>query len=234
MTKILKGKPVAESIIAQCAAKVSEKITEGGRAPKLVVISFSDDTSQASYLNGIAKKSAEAGVLFKNIEISNEESIDSIRQLIYDLNDDENVNGILLMRPFPDVFKDFESELCELINADKDVDSVKMTSLISSYVGTRGFNPCTAEAIIKMLDFYNIDIEGKHIVVIGRSLVVGKPLANMMLNRNATVTICHSKSQNINKITKSADIVVVATGRAKKFGAKYFSAKQTVIDAGIN
>lgn len=234
MAKILRGKVVADKIIQDCASRVSEALTCDSVVPKLAVVSIGEDKSNDSYLNGIENKASEAGVLFEHHQFSEDVSIDKIKDFIQELNDDEKVNGILLLRPLPKSILHFESELCELIDIDKDVDAARQLSVAGAYLGIKSFCTCTAESCMAILHHYNIEIEGKHAVVIGRSLVVGKPVGNLLLNENATVTLCHSKSQNMEKITRSADIVIVAVGQAKKFGPKYFSEGQVVIDAGIN
>lgn len=234
MAKILDGKEVATSIITDCANKVSDMLTSGGLAPKLAVVCVGDDGSSASYLKGIEKRAAEAGVLFDIHKCESNIEKQDLLDLIEDLNEDDKVHGILLMRPLPGELKSFEKEICEAISASKDVDAARQLSVAGPYFGNNAFAPCTAESCIAILHHFGIEIEGKRAVVIGRSLVVGKPVANMLQNENATVTVCHSKTQNMEQITKNADIVIVATGTPKKFGAKYFTKGQVVIDAGIN
>lgn len=234
MAKLLDGKEVALSIISDCANKVSEILTESGLAPKLDVICVGDDGSSASYLKGIEKRAGEAGVIFDIHNLESNVDKHDLLDLIEDLNNDDKVNGILLMRPLPGDLKNFEQEICNSISNEKDVDAARELSVAGSYLGNNSFAPCTAESCMAILHHYGIEIEGKRAVVIGRSLVVGKPVANMLLNENATVTVCHSKTQNMEEISKQADIVIVATGTPKKFGAKYFAKDQVVIDAGIN
>lgn len=234
MAKLLKGKDVSNNIIQHCAAKVSEIITNGGLAPQLAVVSVDYDSSNDSYLKGIRKKSADAGVLYQHIELEQDINQTDLLTVINDLNNDDKINGILLLRPFPKNSSLDEFEACEAIAPEKDVDAARISSLSSTYLNIGGYIPCTAEACIKILNHYGIEIAGKQAVVIGRSLIVGKPVANILQNLNATVTICHSQTHDIAKISKQADIVVVATGTAKKFSAKYFKKGQVVIDAGIN
>ena len=234
MGKILDGKEVASTIITDCATKVSDMLTSGELAPKLSVICVGDDGSSASYIKGIEKRAAEAGVLFDINRFESSIFKEELLDFIDNLNNDEKVNGILIMRPFPGEAKSFEQEICEAIAPDKDVDAARQLSVAGAYLGNNAFAPCTAESCMAILHHFGIEVEGKRAVVIGRSLVVGKPVANMLQNENATVTVCHSKTQNMEKITKDADIVIVATGTPKKFGAKYFTKDQVIIDAGIN
>lgn len=234
MAKILSGIEVAKSIIDGCAESVSTEITKTGFAPKLSIVNIGQDCSNNSYIKGISKKAAEAGVLISiinfDLDANKEQVLDKIRQL----NDDDKINGILLMRPFPDYFKDIEYQACQIICPNKDVDAASDISVSGSFLYKNTFNPCTAESCIKILDYYKLHIEGKHVVIVGRSMVVGKPLANMLLNRDATVTVCHSKTENIKSIIKSADIVITACGVANKFDSNYFNEDQVIIDAGIN
>lgn len=234
MAKILTGKEVSDSIIRDCAESVSEKITRGSLAPKLVIVNIGNDDSNDSYIKGITKKAAEAGVLLEIQNYDLDVSKNHLIEQIHNLNDNDEVNGILLMRPFPENIRNIEHEVCEEISQKKDVDAAKDLSVAGSFLNNKSYGPCTAESCIKILDYYDCQISGKHVVVIGRSMVVGKPLANMLLNRNATVTVCHSKTSNIKKIISSADIVIVATGNAKMFNGSYFKDNQIVIDAGIN
>ena len=234
MAKLLDGKEVAASIIKDCAERVSEIVTESGLAPKLCVICVGDSSSNASYLKGIENRAAEAGVLVGVENLDENISFDELKDLICELNDSDKVDGILLMRPLPGQLKEKEAEVCELIAPDKDVDAARQLSVAGPFLGNNAFAPCTAESCMAILKHYDIDVAGKKVVVIGRSLVVGKPVANMLLNENATVTVCHSKTKNMQTVTKKADIVVVATGTARKFDEKYFSKGQIVIDAGIN
>ena len=234
MAKILDGKEVASKIISECASKVSDMLTADGFVPKLDVVCVGEDGSSASYLKGIEKKAGEAGVLFDVHKCESTIDKQDLLDLIEDLNEDDKVQGILLMRPLPGELKQCENEICEAISASKDIDAARQLSVAGPYLGNNAFAPCTAESCMAILHHFGIEVEGKRAVVIGRSLVVGKPVANMLQNENATVTVCHSKTQNMEKITKDADIVIVATGTPKKFGAKYFTKGQVVIDAGIN
>lgn len=234
MAKILDGKQVAASILQDCATTVSNKISTDGLAPKLSIISVGDDSSNASYIKAMQKAAAETGCLFEIHEFDKHTDKHQIIELIEDLNADDKVNGILLLRPLPGELRQFETEICEAISDEKDVDAARQLSVAGAYLGNNAFAPCTAESCMEILHHFDIDIEGKRACVVGRSLVVGKPVANMLLNENATVTICHSKTKNMSSFTKKADIVIVATGTPKQFSAKYFSEDQVVIDAGIN
>ena len=160
-------------------------------------------------------------------------SQEALEAALIELNCDPDVHGCLLFRPLPS-FMD-EARVCELLVPDKDVDGITLASLASVFTdGRTGFPPSTAAACLEMLDHYGIPVAGKHVVVVGRSLVIGKPVSMMLLRRNASVTICHSKTEDLARLCASADIVVCATGRARAFGAEFFSPGQTVLDVGIN
>ena len=149
------------------------------------------------------------------------------------INQDASIHGCLLFRPLPD-FMD-EKQICDELHMQKDVDGISSASLGAVFTDSpEGFAPCTAVACEKILDHYQIPIEGKHVVVVGRSLVIGKPVAMLLLKRNASVTICHSKTDGLESIMRSADIVICATGRARAYGAECFKPGQVVLDVGIN
>lgn len=234
MANLIKGRDVADQVLSECAAKVSENITSGKLAPKLCVVSIGDDDSNSSYLRGIHKSAGDAGIIVKTINLDTNVTRKKVAELMDSLNKDDKIQGILLMRPFPKDCSLDEHDVCEMISSIKDVDCAKQSTLTSTYISKEGIAPCTAEACVKMLEYKGVNLEGANVVVIGRSLVVGKPVANLLLNKNATVTMCHSKTKNMQDIVKSADIVIVATGTPKKFDGSYFRSGQIVIDAGIN
>ena len=149
------------------------------------------------------------------------------------INYDKTVHGCLMFRPLPSFID--EKAMCNALAPAKDVDGISLASLASVFTdASDGFPPCTAAACVEMLDHYDVPLVGKHVVVVGRSLVVGKPVSMMLLRRNASVTICHSRTENLPAICREADIVICATGRARAYGAEFFSPGQTVLDVGIN
>ena len=168
MSKLLKGKPVSDSIVELCAEKVSEIITKTGCSPKLAVVSIGNDASNDSYLKGISKKCGEAGIEFSINQLEENSSYLDVKKLIEGLNEDEKVSGILLMRPLPDTLASQEREICNFIDINKDIDAASDLSVAGPFLGSNAYPPCTAEACIKILDFYNIDIASKHVVVVGR------------------------------------------------------------------
>ena len=234
MAKILYGKPVCAAIKERCAQIVSERISKGGLAPKMAIVSVGDDSSNASFLRGIKGPTADTGVLIKQIELPEDTTQAELEKTITGLNKDKKIDGILLMRPLPKNSDIDEAKLCNMILPEKDIDAANSVNVTSAYLQNGGFSPCTPEAIMKVLAHYDVELDGKNVCVIGRSLVVGRPVAQLLTNKNATVTICHTHTKNMAEITKAADVVVVAAGAPRAFGSEYFREGQVVIDAGIN
>ena len=232
MANLLKGKIVAEEINKRSIELVNE-LKEKDIIPTLAIVRVGENEADLSYERGASKRANEIGVAVRQIALPNDISYDSFYATLDELNQDDSVDGILLLRPVPKALDNEKAR--NYIKAEKDVDGCSDASLAGVFTNTDvGFAPCTAQAAIEILDYYNIDIKGKNIVVLGRSLVVGKPLSMMLLNKNATVTICHTKSSNIENITNKADIVIAATGQMESLNALYFNNNQTVIDIGIN
>ncbi len=230
MANLLKGKCVADAINENSIALVNE-LKNKNITPTLATFRIGGNEADIAYESNINKRANNIGVKVINNVFDINIEVDEFIKEVNKANLDKNIHGILIFRPLP-----FNEELIRnLIVADKDVDGSSSDSLAAIFTNTnKGFAPCTAEAAMKILDYYNIDLVGKNVVVIGRSLVVGKPLSMLLLNRNATVTICHSKSKDIASISKKADIVIAAIGRTEMLNKDYFSNKQTVIDVGIN
>ncbi len=229
MANLLKGKCVAEAINEESIALVN-KLKNKNIIPTLATFRIGDNSADIAYESNINSRANKIGVKVIN-NVFNNIDIDDFINEVNKANLDNNIHGILIFRPLP-----FNEELIRnLIVANKDVDGFTNESLVSIFTNTsNGFPPCTAEAAMKILEYYNIDLVGKNVVIIGRSLVVGKPLSLLLLNKNATVTICHSKSKDIASISKKADIVISAIGKCEMLNKDYFSNKQTVIDVGIN
>lgn len=229
MARILSGKEVAEELDQH----TKEKIELCASPPVIALISVGEDDSNLSYERGVRKKSEKLGIQVRKIALREEVSEEELIREIHALNKDESVNGILLFRPLSKKFN--EKKILKEISEEKDVDCATEASLYGVFTDSAsGFPPCTPQAVMELLKYYQIPVQGKHVVVIGRSLVVGKPLSMMLLRENATVTICHSKTENLKKISKSADIVVACIGRAEFLNEEYFSKGQTVIDVGVN
>ena len=229
MTRILRGKDVALQIDVETKKEISKLDIE----PTLAIFKIGNKDSDSAYERGIDNKALKLGI--KVIKYVYDEKID--KNVFYNeikkANKDKNIHGILVFRPLP---KDFDEEYVKnLIDIHKDIDASNDLSLANTFINKNdGFVPCTAKAVESLLDFYNIEISGKRVVVLGRSLVIGKPVAMLMLNKNATVTICHSKSENIKEICKEADILICAIGKMEMIDKSYVRSGQTIIDVGIH
>lgn len=232
MANILKGKAVADAINVDLINRVNN-LKNKDIVPTLAILRVGEKGDDLSYERGATKRCNDVGINIKNIVLPIDVEKETFYNELEKLNRDSEVHGILMFRPLP---KELDNELARTsINPIKDVDGCTDSSLIGVFTNTKlGFAPCTAEAAVEMLDYYGIDITGKDITVIGRSLVIGKPVSMLLLNRNATVTICHTKSVDMPSITNKADIVIVAVGKCENFSKEYFKEGQTVIDVGIN
>ena len=232
MAQILTGKEVAAAIKEDLAPRI-EVLAAAGVTPCLALLRVGERPDDLSYERSAIKVAAGLGIATKQFTLAADVSQKEISAAIAAINDDAAIHGCLMFRPLPKGID--ETAMCNQLDVRKDMDGIGLPALASIFAGTgEGYAPCTAQACIEMCDFYNIPLVGKHVVVVGRSLVIGKPVAMLFLQRNATVTVCHSRSENLAEITRQADIVVCATGRAKAYGAEYFSAGQTVLDVGIN
>lgn len=232
MAKLLKGKDVA-SFINERSKKDVDALKLKGINPTLAIIRVGNKEQDLSYEKGAIKRANEVGVEVKSIVLNEDIDYDTFYKTLNDINNDDTVHGILLLRPLPKYLDNEKARLS--IKPSKDVDGCGNGSLSGIFTNTElGFAPCTAQAAIEILDYYGIDVKGKNVVIVGRSLVVGKPLSMMLLNKNATVTICHTKTQDIPSITKKADIIITATGMMESFNADYFNSNQIVIDVGIS
>jgi len=232
MANILDGKTLASKSRENIRIETEELIKKYHKTPHLVVILIGENPASQSYVNSKEKACIKAGIkstiIRKNEEITESELVETIKQL----NEDDSVHGILLQLPIPKHIN--EDKIINLISPKKDVDGFCNENVAKLNKGQEAMVPCTPLGITRILDEYKIDAYGKHCVIIGRSQIVGKPMASLMLQRNATVTICHSKTQDIRFITKQADILVVAIGRAEMVDSTYIKPGATVIDVGIN
>lgn len=232
MASLLKGKDVAQAINLRSKNDVST-LKQNGIIPTLAILRVGNKESDLSYEKGAIKRASEAGIEVKTIVLDENVEYDEFYKTLDQLNNDNSIHGILMLRPLPSYLDNEKARLS--INPSKDVDGCTNGSLSGVFTNAEfGFAPCTAQAAIEILDYYNIDVKGKNIVVIGRSLVVGKPLSLMLLNKNATVTICHTKTIDLPSITSKADIVITATGQMESLDSKYFSNNQIVVDVGIS
>ena len=231
MAEVLKGMPVAKAISEELKAR-SEALQEKGVTPTLAIFRVGERDDDLSYERGAMKRAEQTGVAVKNVVLPADVDSETFFKALEDLNNDKDVHGILMFRPLP---KQLDGEKArQLLAPDKDVDGCTDGSLAGVFANAKvGFPPCTAQAAMEILKFYGIDPKGKKAAVIGRSLVIGRPVAMMLMHANATVTICHTRTVDVPSITKEADIVIAASGQMESVGAEYVSDGQTVIDVGI-
>ncbi len=234
MAKQLLGKEVTAALDARLSAKC-EELKGKGVSPKLAIVRCGENPSDISYEKGASKRAESIGVEVEKILLPEDISKDDLIAEIEKLNADDSVHGVLLFRPLPKHLKADQSEICNHLLAAKDVDCMTDLSNAGVYAGKElGFPPCTPQACMEILAHYDYDLTGKNVVVIGRSLVVGKPAAMMLMAKNATVTICHTKTKNVEEIAKKADIIVTSAGVLNSLTKDFVSEGQTVIDVSIN
>lgn len=232
MAQLLYGAPVADAMDARSVQTV-ESLRASGVSPCLAILRVGDQPDQLSYEKGALKRCNKVGVEARVVRLEQDVSQDGLMRSIAALNADDGVHGILMLAPLPSGLD--ERAARNAIAASKDVDAAGDASLQGVFLGDEGaFAPCTAQACIEVLDHYQVPIEGKRVVVVGRSLVIGKPVSMLLLSRNATVTICHSRTADLPGTAREADILVVAIGRERSIGIDCVSPGQTVIDVGIN
>jgi len=231
MYKLLDGKEVAKYVKDNVKKEV-DNLKLNGINPKLAVILVGEDSASKVYVRNKSIACNEVGIEYEEFLLSDTTIQEELISLINALNEDKSINGILLQSPIP---KHLDiNEAFRAIDVKKDVDGFHPYNAGLLSIGEEVLAPCTPLGIIKMLEYYNIDIEGKKAVVIGRSNIVGKPMFNMLLKKNATVTVCHSKTENLNEIVSKADIVVAAIGKAKFVTCDMIKENAIVIDVGMN
>lgn len=232
MARLLKGKAVVDALNESMASEV-EILKSKGITPTLAILRVGERADDLSYERGAIKRCEQVGVQVKVIALDADVSEKDFFDTLSKLNEDVNIHGILMFRPLP---KHIDQEKArKMLAVDKDVDGCTDLSLAGVFTNSgQGFAPCTAEAAMEILKFYGVKLSGKKVAVIGRSLVIGRPVAMMLMHENATVTICHTKTVDVPSITKEADIVVVASGQMESVGAEYLKEGQTVIDVGIS
>lgn len=226
------GKALSLSLEAELKLKVDTLREKNARIPKLVVILVGDNPASQTYVKNKAKACERVGFLSEIIELDGSISQEIVLSTIDHLNRDETVDGILVQLPVP---KHLDAKaIVHALDPNKDVDGLHPLNVAKLYENEKGFVPCTPKGIMRLLKEYQIDVVGKHCVVLGRSNLVGRPVAQLLLNENATVTICHSKTRNLSEFTKQADIIVVAIGRANFLTSKDVNHVECIIDVGIN
>lgn len=234
MAILLDGKVLSKNIKNDLSEKVEQLKASGNRAPQLAVIVVGTDPASLIYVNRKEKAAHECSFESKTVNLPENSSFDDLKSAIETLNHDDSVDGILLQLPLPESLKQHEKDLLNYIDPKKDVDGLHPINVGKLNLGEDAPIACTANGIIQLLKYNNIDIDGKHAVIIGRSNIVGKPLIQLLLQENATVTVCHSHTQNLKKFTKSADILIVAIGKANYITADMVKENACVVDVGIN
>ena len=234
MAKLLLGKEVTDALNANLQTRTAA-LREKGIVPTLGIIRVGENPSDLSYEKGATKRAELVGVAVKNYVLPADAAKEQVIAVIDEVNADANIHGVLMFRPLPKHLKADQNEICNRLAPKKDVDCMTHMSNAGVFEGLDlGYAPCTPAACMEILDFYGIDCKGKNAVVIGRSLVVGKPAAMMLMGKNATVTVCHTKTVNTAEICKKADIIVSAAGVLNSLTADYVRPGQVVIDVSIN
>lgn len=232
MGEIINGKEVAIKVKEDIKNFVKEKKEEGKRNPKIASILVGDDGGSIYYMNNQEKVSTSLGVDFKKVVLDKTITEEELINTIEDLNCDKEIDGIILQLPLPKSFN--EKKVIKKISPSKDIDCLTFESQGKLYMGEPEFLPCTPNSVVTLLKSLNIPLEGKEVVVLGRSNIVGKPVAQLLLNENATVTICHSRTKDLKEVTKRADILVVAIGKPKFLDETYVKDGAIVIDVGTS
>ena len=231
MAEILDGKAISQKI-KEGLKKEVEELKQNGVIPKLAVIMVGEDSSSKIYVRNKSIACDQIGIEYEEYLLNENTTMKELLELIYKLNKDDSINGILLQSPIPrglDINEAFKT-----IDPKKDVDGFNPVNVGKLCLGQDSFVSCTPFGIIKLLEEYGINIEGKEAVVVGRSNIVGKPMMQCLLNKNATVTICHSKTIKLERATKKADILVVAVGKPKFITSEMVKEGAIVVDVGIN
>ncbi|MFX1407013.1 MAG: bifunctional 5,10-methylenetetrahydrofolate dehydrogenase/5,10-methenyltetrahydrofolate cyclohydrolase [Promethearchaeota archaeon] len=234
MEKILDGKKLADKLNLQLKNEIIKLKTKIGINPKLVAIMVGDNPASEIYINMKRKKCAEVGIESILIKLDRNIPEELLLKEITRLNNDESVHGILLQLPLPGKLRDYAPSLLEKISPIKDVDGFNPINKGKLFDYHEEFAPCTPKGIIALLEFYNVDLKGKNVVIINRSNLVGKPLIFMLLKRNSTVTICHTSTINIDEHIKKADILIVAVGKPKFITRTRIKKNAIIIDVGQN
>ena len=232
MAQLLKGKEVSDALTTRLTADVAG-LKERGIHPCLAILRVGERGDDISYEKGAMKRCEAAGVLVRNFIYPESISQMELLEIIGQINQDSGIHGLLIFRPLPPHLD--EKAVMELLDPAKDVDGITPASMAGVYAGSGvGFPPCTPRACMEILDYYDIDLTGKKVAVIGRSLVVGKPAAMMVMKKNGTVTVCHTKTLHMEEITREADVLLVAAGKPETIGRDFVREGQIVLDVGIH
>jgi methylenetetrahydrofolate dehydrogenase (NADP+)/methenyltetrahydrofolate cyclohydrolase len=232
MATILDGKKVAAEIRAEVADAVQVMVAAGARPPGLTAVLVGDNPASHVYVGSKVKACREAGIVSQTLELPASVSADELTEAVQGLNADDAVDGILIQLPLPDGLP--ERAILEQVDPSKDVDGFHPENIGRLWADEAGFVPATPAGIMEMLRRYEIPLSGRNAVVVGRSLIVGKPMAGLLLRENCTVTICHSRTRNLPEVCRGADILVAAVGHPAMLGAEHVAKGAVVIDVGIN
>lgn len=225
----LRGKKVSDGI----KEYVSKELETLSFVPKLAIVRVGENPDDMSYERGATKKLKSFGLDVASYVFSQDISDEDFKKAFKDINEDDEVTGILLLRPLPRTIN--EKDIENMIDPKKDLDGISPINIAKVFAGdTTGFSPCTAEAVIEVLKAYDIELTGKRVTVIGRSMVVGKPVSMLLLKENATVTMTHTRTVDLKKTCSDAEIVIAAAGRAKMLNSDYCGQDAVMIDVGIN
>lgn len=228
----ISGKDLAKEIKTKIAGEVTELAAKYGRPPHLAVILVGEDPASQSYVKSKGKDAEQVGYKSTTLRLPEETTEEELLRVIGEMNADEGLDGLLVQLPLPKHID--EDRVIEAISQEKDVDGFHPLNVAALWQKRVGVDPCTPKGVIRMLEKAGVEIEGKRAVVIGRSNIVGLPMAKMLLDRNATVTIAHSRTKNIAEITREADILVAAVGRLRFVTADMVKPGAVVIDVGVN
>ena len=221
------------SVSAKIREQIEEKLAVLGTVPKLTIIRVGENPDDISYEKSATKKLTSFGLDVETKVFSGDITDEEFKREFMAINTDESVDGILMLRPLSKQINEHDIE--KMIDPAKDLDGISPENIAKIFSGDdSGFAPCTAEAVVCMLKMNDIDLSGKHVAVVGRSMVVGRPLSMLLLHENATVTVCHSRTANLPSVCKEADILAVCVGRAKMIDKTYVKQDAVVIDVGIN
>ncbi len=232
MAELLKGAPVAAALTEELAGRVF-KLNAAAISPTLAIVRVGERPDDISYETGAMKRCTKIGVAVKQFLLPADCTKDRLLDTIREINEDRSIHGCLMFRPLPD--KELEEAACSLLAPEKDVDCMTAGSLATVFTGKgAGYPPCTAQACMEILAYYGVDLTGKRAVVIGRSLVIGKPVSMMLQAKNATVTMCHTRTVDMPSVCRNAEVLIAAAGKAGVVDRSYVSPDQVVIDVGIN